>query len=159
MDLRILLAQNKAKYGFISASKLREMITPASIQKHLEKKAITLSIPLDPKAVARSRKLIAVLVLLDLEKHIEDAIVQGFGDEIFPSKPDNISFLEDHEEKYQFCLEQWVIPPVFRPDQHIELPKEAILPFLDNTRINHGAFGIVYKVKVADGHLAGYGVC
>lgn len=143
----------KTKYGFIPICKLRELVTQTTVENHLEWKGVKLSTPLNSTTIARSRKLIAILILLGLEIHIENVIGLGNSDEIFPVKQANISFLDNDDDKYRFCLAQWTVPLAFSSEQHMELPREASLPFLSKTRINHGTFGIVYKVRVADGHL------
>jgi len=158
MTLGTLLVETKTKYGFVPIYKLRELVTQTAVENHLERKGVKLSTPLISTTITRSRKLIAILILLDLEIHIENVINLGNTDEIFPVKQGNISFLKDDHDKYNFCLMQWAVPPAFTSEQHMELPREAILPFLSKTRINHGAFGIVYKVRVADGHLVDYDV-
>ena len=158
MTLGAFLAETKTKYGFIPICKLRELVTQTAVENHLEWKGIRLSKPLNSTTIARSQKLIAILILLGFEIHIENVIGQGNSDEIFPVKQGNISFLKDDNDKYHFYLAQWAVPLVFSPEQHMELPREASLPFLYKTRINHGTFGIVYKVRVADGHLVNYGV-
>jgi hypothetical protein len=154
-----MLVQSKESYGFISISKLREWVTPAAVENQLAAKGISLSASLDSKLISRSRKLIAVLILLGLETYIEDVTLKGVDDEIFPASQDHITFLNSGEDKYRFCLEQWVIPSAFSPNQHMELRKEAILPFLNKTRVSHGSFGIVYRVRIAEGHIDNYGVC
>jgi hypothetical protein len=158
MALGALLAETKAKYGFISIGKLGGLVTQIAVEHHLGLKGIQLSRPLSPSAVERARKLIAILILLDLEILIENVIGLGICDTLFPANRANVAFLNDDADKYHFCLAQWVVPPVFDPEKLMELPKEAIFPFLSKTRINHGSFGIVYKVRIANGHLLDYGV-
>jgi hypothetical protein len=158
MALRDLLVETKTKYGFISICKIRDLITQTTVEHHLELKNIEHSNSLKSTIIARSRKLIGILILLDLEIHIEDILGMGICDEIFPVKQGNIFFLENDDDKYRFYLEQWAVPLAFSPEHHMNLPREAILPFLSKTRVNHGTFGIVYKVRVADGHLVDHGV-
>lgn len=158
MTLGAFLVETKTKYGFIPIYKLRELVTQTTVEHHLEWKGIKFSKLLNSTIIARSRKLIAILILLNLEIHIENVIGLGICDEIFPVKQGNISFLKDDDNKYHFYLAQWAVPLAFSPEHHMELPREASLPFLSKTRINHGTFGIVYKVRVADGHLVDYGV-
>lgn len=153
MILGMLLAAAKADHRFVSISKLRELVTMAAVETHLDAKGIKLSTQLDPRMVARSRILIAILILLGLESHIDDALSKGANDKMFPAREEAVVFLEDREDRYRFCREQWVVPPVLSSEDHMELPREAILPFIYEVPIGHGSFGKVYRTKVADGHL------
>jgi hypothetical protein len=153
MTLGTLLSETKADRRFISISTLRDLVTLAAVESHLRVKSIELSTPLNSRIVAGARKLIAVLILLKLEAYIDDALKGGASDDIFPANENNIFFLVDGEDKYHFCHEQWVVPLALDSDSHMELPREAILPFVEKDFVGHGAFGKVYKIKVAGGHL------
>jgi hypothetical protein len=158
MSLKESLAQSKGRYGFIPISKLRELVTHIAVQSHLESQGVKISKALKPTTVVRSRKLFAILILLALERHIENLLDNGITDNIFPAYESDLSILEDDEDRHSFLVEQWTIPFPFHPEQNMNIPRNAILPFLSKERINYGTFGIVYKVRVADGHLVNYQV-
>ena len=158
MSLKESLAQIKGRYGFIPISNLRELVTHIAVQNHLELQGVKISKTLKPTTVVRSRKLFAILILLALERHIENLLDNGITDDIFPAHESDLSILEDDEDRHRFLVEQWTIPLPFHPEQNMNIPRNAILPFLSKERINYGTFGIVYKVRVADGHLVNYQV-
>jgi hypothetical protein len=158
MSLKESLAQSKGRYGFIPISKLRELVTYITVQSHLELQGVKISKALKPNTVVRSRRLFAILILLALECHIENVLDNGITDDIFPAQESDLSILEDDEDRHRFLVEQWTIPLPFHPEQNMNLPRDAILPFLSKEKINYGTFGIVYRVRVADGHLINYQV-
>lgn len=157
MSLRELLIARKQR-GFITVKDLEELITLASVQPLLSWNSPTPVRTSDLDALARllprARKLIAVLVLRQLEGRILDLVVaSGTSDDVFPIEAWNDVPLLEADEQSMVREEQWVVPPILRREEHIRLPRGAILPFLSKESVNHGSFGIVYKVKVADGHL------
>jgi hypothetical protein len=157
MSLRQGLIEEKEKKGFISITKLEELVTLSSVQQSLS----TPPVPpeLLQKIVSGSRKLFAVLVLAELEKSILDIIiVRGITDDVFPAYgSDAIPPLESSEERRRFLKEQWAIPPILGGKRHLEFPSGTVLPFLQKKYVDHGTFGVVYKLRVAEGHLHGTG--
>lgn len=106
------------------------------------------------RALPRARKLVAVLVLGRLERHVLDLIVsRRTTDEVFPIEDWQVIPPLDTDERGQVRREQWSVPPVLGREEHIQFPRGAVLPFLSKESVSHGSFGIVYKVKIADGHL------
>ena len=156
MSLRERLSEEKEKAGFISVKVLEHLITPTSVQQLLGlspeptggdfERALAKSLP-------RARKLLAVLVLAELESYIPLIITQGITDDIFPIESlQTIPPLDSKEEAMLF-KEQWSIPPVLQSEKHLQLPEGALLPFLQKKLVDSGSFGIVYRVKLAKGHL------
>jgi hypothetical protein len=162
MSLRQKLVEEKEKRGFISITKLEELVTLPSVQGFLP----TTPIPpewfqeLSRKIVPGARKLFAVLVLAELEKSILDVIVvRGITDNVFDASGLNaIPWLESSDETRRFSKEQWTVPPILKGEKHLEFPFGTVLPFLEKKCVDHGTFGVVYKVKVAEGHLHGTGL-
>jgi hypothetical protein len=155
MSLRQRLIEEKEKKGFISIPKLEELVTLSSVQQFLS------TLPPAPpellqKIVPGSRKLFAVLVLAELEKSILDIIiVRGIADDVFPAYDSDAIPLGSSDERRRFLKEQWAIPPILGRERHLEFPSGTILPFLQKKFVDHGTFGVVYKVRVAEGHLHG----
>ncbi|KAJ4299795.1 hypothetical protein N0V90_005041 [Kalmusia sp. IMI 367209] len=71
--------------------------------------------------------------------------------ELFPWDPqDSMKDVRD-----SLIRTQWIIPPRLVSHTHQRFPvKDFIFPFEDRPEgINHGSYGTVYKVKIAEGHL------
>lgn len=157
MSLRQKLVEEKEKRKFISVAKLEELVTLSSIQEFLP----TSPVPQEElrKIVPSARKLIAVLVLAELEHYILDFIIdRRITDNVFSAGDSNaIIFLESSEERRRFLKEQWTVPPVLGGEKHLGFPLGTVLPFLQTKYVDHGTFGIVYKVRIAEGHLQGIG--
>jgi len=160
MSLRETLLDQKHKFGFISVKALEELITPSSIQKILRDGLAqhigeTINRPL-MALIPRARKCIALLIIAKFECQIRDVIDREITDAIFPLQDTQITAIFpmlDSEGRSKLLEEQWTIPPVLRQNEHLEFPEGAPLPFLRKQRDKHGSFGLVFKVKIADGHL------
>lgn len=159
MSLRQELLREKRVREFISISKLEELVTVSSVKEYLSSYFGEPTTPIPPdlpqRIVPRARKLFAVLVLSELEGSISEFVIEhGVTDHVFPvSDSDAIPPLGSREERRKFLKEQWTIPPILKEGEHLELPLGTILPFLEMKYIEHGSFGAVYKVRVAEGHL------
>ncbi|RYP42656.1 hypothetical protein DL767_000025 [Monosporascus sp. MG133] len=157
MSLRERLIERKQQ-GFITVRDLEELITPSAVQQLLSHNNVVPVSQADQDALARAlpraRKLVAILVLGQLERHILDVIVaHSTTDGVFPIEDWQVVPPLNADESRRVCREQWAVPPVLRREEHLQLPRGATLPFSSKESVNHGSFGIVYKVKVADGHL------
>jgi hypothetical protein len=161
MSLRQSLLEEKEKKGFISIRRLEKLVTLDSVREYLSNTLHKYPEPnlqlLCQKIIPKARKLLAVLVLAKLESSIIDFTdVRGITDSIFPVHDSVIPLpLENTEDIHSFLEEQWTVPPILMEDKHMEFPKGAKLPILKQGFIGHGSSGIVYKVRVVEGHLHG----
>jgi hypothetical protein len=154
VTLKEFLTDSKARSGFISYAKLREKMSTDAVQMHLESVNIILRMPLTLEVIFSSRKIIALLILLNMERFMDHFLTNSITDEIFPVNLGQLSFSPNREDSDSFFEEQWTVPFQFDPERHTELPKGARLPFLSTPkRIARGGFGIIYKVKVVDGTI------
>ena len=160
MSLREKLLEQKEKQpGFISVRDLQDLVTADSVARLLSCDDPKIPSPADQaaleEALPRARKLTAVLILARLEAYIRDIVVKrGITDEkVFPIGHWPAILPLSAEEMERIGREEWAVPLVLKSKHHIKLPRGAVLPYLRKERVNHGAFGIVYKVKIADGHL------
>jgi len=156
MDLRPRLLNEKKKLRFISIAALTRLITESSVAAHLAFRGIQHQRSGVSAIVSTAPKLFAILIILKLEHHILDFVRGGKTDDMFPISEADIPAFETEKHRQEFFLEQWTIPPRFDRKRHLEFPRNAKPPFLEKERSNNGTFGIIYKVKVADGHLPGY---
>src|SRR6266566_3364993 len=115
MSLLETLLRQKEEIGFISVKVLEELITPDSVQQFLSDR---LPEPIRhdfgrsvAKSLPRARKLIAVLILAELEEHIVTLIAQEMTDDVFPIQDSLIIPSLDSEGKARLCKEQWTVPP------------------------------------------------
>ena len=160
MSLRDKLLQQKEEIGFISVKALEELITPAHVQQFSSGRPHEPPGPdfqsLLAKSLPRARKLVAVLILAELDHYIPIFIAQGATDDIFRTQDmRGLPFMES-EERARLAKEQTAVPPILREKEHLLLPQGTVLPFLQKKRVNHGSFGIVYRVTIARGHLDAY---
>jgi hypothetical protein len=159
MSLQQKLLEEKGKRGYIFITKLEELVTLSSVGQFLscyfDKSGTPVPPDLHEKIVPSSRKLFAVLVLAGLEKWILDFfVVRRITDKIFPaSDSDVMPSPGTAEERHRFLKEQWTIPPILSAERHLNFPLGTILPFLGKKFADHGSFGRLYKVRVAEGHL------
>ena len=157
MDLRQTLLEEKRRRGFISLAGIERLITPENVAAQLALRDLRPGPSSVFTIASTARKLFAILVLLELEHHAPNLIRERISDRLFPihDKAD-IPLFETESQRQAFFTEQWTIPPRFDRDKHLECPTATVLPFLEKERVNNGTFGILYRVKVADGHLHGY---
>ena len=154
MALRQSLLQEKQQHRFISFAALAKLINETSVGDSLLSRNIQLISPIVSTIVSKAPKLFAILVLLELEHRIPDLINKGTTDDVFPIRQVNFPGFEDDKNLQDVCREQWIVPPKLDDAAHLELPRDARLPFTEKDFSNNGTFGIIYKVKVADGHLS-----
>jgi len=156
MDLRQLLLEEKKRMGFISVARLVELVTAESVAARLAFRGFHNDSPAVSAIVSTARKLFAILVLLELEHQAPALIRSGKSDSMFPIDETDIPPFETQHHLQAFFSEQWIIPPRFDRDKHLEFSGATVLPFLEKERANNGTFGVLYKVRLADGHLDGY---
>jgi hypothetical protein len=161
MSLQQKLLEEKGKRGCIFITRLEELVTLSSVEQFLSCYFDKSSTPVPPPAdlheiiVPSSRKVFAVLVLAGLEKWILDFfVVRRITDKIFPASDSDVMHSPGTaEERHRFLKEQWTIPPILSAERHLDFPLGTILPFLGKKFADHGSFGRLYKVRVAEGHL------
>jgi len=160
MSLREKLLEQKEKQpGFISVRDLQDLVTADSVVRLLscddQKNLSQADQAALEEALPRARKLTAVLILAQLQAYILDIVVKrGIIDEhVFPIGHGTAILPLSAGEMERVRREEWAVPLVLKRKYHIKLPRGAVLPYLRKERVNHGAFGIVYKVKIAYGHL------
>lgn len=154
MSLRGELIRERELHGFISIGALQRLVTDAAVQECLLQAKIQLEPSLVSRIVSHCPKLFAILVLLELEHSITRHFIQSTSDRIFPVTEVPAIVSEQHRD--DFIRTQWDIPPKFDTKGHLELPQGTKLPFLRHGCQRNGAAGIVNKVTVAEGHLAGW---
>lgn len=159
MTLRQCLLDEKKQNHLIYFGFLTQLMTESAVRDCL------LSLGVQPSGetsivsqiVPRALKLFSVLVLIGLEQYIIEFLKGGLTDESFPIyHAEELSFLKDDTCRLNFLREQWTVPPLLVRNRHLELLRECALPFVHKELSNNGSFGMIYKVKVADGHLSGY---
>ena len=106
--------------------------------------------------VDNAPKSFSVLMLLEREHHIAELVKDNILDNAFPFSEQHLPALETRGDRDEFYRAQWTIPLILEPTRHLELSGSVILPFLEKRLANHGTFGIISSVKVANGHLVGY---
>jgi len=159
MDLRHKLLGVKERYGFISISEIRKLVTEEAVRSHLKsnyKEGSTW-----PKSqFSLSLKLITILILIGEEACLEQFLKQNISDDIFPVAEIKVPVFQDTNKKHRFFVEQDTVPPIFRPYEQLYLSRTTTLPFISSKeRIGSGSFGIVKRVTVANGHIENFQVC
>ena len=140
---------------FIQLETLRRLITPKSVASHLRENCPSTTALQEIASIAP--KLFAILVLLEQETAITEYLSKGFCDKNFPiSTKAHIPDLNYGGNKRGIYEKQWCVPIVLDEREHLDLPTEFKAPFLENNYKDHGSFGSVFKVRVANGHLANY---
>jgi len=107
--------------------------------------------------VSVAPRVFAILVLAEGVHHIKDFVDKGLCDESLPMDEAAMPDFETTDCKLNFIQIQRKFPPVFEKSKHLELPDDTILPFLDQSYLDNGSFGMVYKVTVAEGCLPDFG--
>lgn len=157
MSLRQQLNTQLNKEGFISVSTLKQLITETSVEKRLRIRALPAQTQVISAIVSKASKLFSILVLIECDYHIAGLIADGITDNIFPiAEEDKVTYFEVDQSRQDFFKLQRQFPPVFETETHMDWPENTKLPFLEKTWMNSGAFGLIYRVRVADGHLTGH---
>jgi len=159
MDLRHELLGVKEKYGFIPISEIRKLVTKEAVRSHLKSNYEEGS-TWPESQISLSLKLITILILIGEETCLEQFLKQNISDEIFPVAESKVPVFQDTNKKHRFFVEQDIVPPIFRPSEQLCLPRTTTLPFISSQeRIGSGSFGIVKRVKIANGHIENFQVC
>ena len=162
-DLHTLLSEIPKTNGFVSLASLEECMTESANKDYMEKNGGTL----DFQYVSTRPRLFAILVLSG-HSNITNALRAHAEDDFFFSSVNEVpSRFWDHrpragqmkKERAEFFKLQSQFPPILTckyPPQ--EFPASFRPPFIsESDKDFSGTFGIVRQVKVAEGHLPGYG--
>lgn len=105
--------------------------------------------------INNGKLLFALLVVANLEHLTPSLFSRGLSDDsLFDF--DRISWDLPSEEEHKLVEKSNLIAPLFKKAQHYLIHDKITLPFITRAQINHGAFGVVYRVEIAKGHLEGY---
>ena len=157
MSLRELLEKEINCHNFILLDSLHRLINESNVLKCLHYYDIHLQPDNIQEIIARAPKLFALLVLLGGESRISDYLFKGFGDNCFPIlSEEDVPDVGNGQRRQDLYRIQWNIPIILDKSRHLNLPVHFIPPFLDECLVNHGSFGYISKVRVADYHLPGY---
>ena len=157
-DIRSLLSGISRKPGFVSLESLEECMTEQKVKEHVS----SIGIPISPgvlEAIFSRPRLFAILVLLENEKAMVPLIADIEDDTFFYLTGKEIpSKIGDIDQRMDFLRLQSQIPPKLScKDPPQEFPEYFRPPFIyESEKGPSGSYGIVRKVKVAGGHLAGY---
>ena len=153
MELKQALEEELKSCKFIQLGSLHRLITPNSVASHLGKNCPNNEVL--QQIASSAPKLFAILILLQQETAITKYLSKGFCDKDFPILDKaQIPDLKYGEIKQGLYEKQWCIPIVLDQSQHLDLPLEFKAPlFFQNDHKRHGTFGMVSRVRVADGHL------
>ncbi|KAK3167127.1 hypothetical protein OEA41_010253 [Lepraria neglecta] len=133
-----------------------EATSHTAVRHCLQIRGITLNNTIFSQIVDNAPKLFSVLVLLEREHHIGELVKDNILDDAFPFLEQHLPTLETKGDRDEFYRAQWTIPPILEPTRHLELSGSVVLRFLEKRLVNHGTFGIISSVKVANGHIVGY---
>lgn len=155
-------AVEQSAEGFVSITALRKIITETSVQEYLKSRIETDSVanehapfPTAREIVHKMPKLLAVLLYCNFDEYLRPFLGQDQSDAMFPASLDSELFSKnEHWEK--FHLNQWKIAPLMNTSVHLDPPLGIDLSDLfRGQRMGRGTFGVVYSVKVAEGHMEG----
>lgn len=156
MNLRRNLTREREEHKLISIGALQRLVTESSVQERLSSAEIPLEPGLVSRIVSRCPKIFAILVLLELEHYITKPFIQGLSDRIFPVTSNDVPAFESKKNRVDFYETQWCIPSQIDVNQHLELDRHAMLPYFRMGDQRNGAWGLVDKVNILEGHLAGW---
>lgn len=157
MDLRQSLKEelngNRNYDGreFIPAQTLTKLVTQQTVHDTLGR----IGEDLIDRIASEAPRIFAILLLIERGYHILSFLDGRLCDEKLPIDEVNVPHFETEDDRLNFFRIQFCFPPIFEKHRHLELPEEIVLPFVEFSYVANGSFGMVYKVKVAEGHLLG----
>lgn len=155
-NLRESLEREKEKYNHISIGVLQRLVTESSVRECLSSAKIPLGSDLVSRIVSHCPKMFAILVLLQMEHYMTNPWIQNLSDSIFSVAPDEVPPFGSENIRAGFYEAQWCIPPRIDVKRHLKFPRNTILPFVRNGDQRNGSWGLVDKVTMLEGHLAGW---
>ena len=99
--------------------------------------------------------MFAILVDAELEFLTFTLLSKGNSDESLGGIDYSILDL-NHDEQQRLTERCYYYCPVLRQSTHLQLTGKMVLPFIKRDVHAHGAYGIIYRIKVVEGHLEGY---
>lgn len=157
-DLRSLLDGITRKPGFVSLDSLKECMTEQKIKEHISSFSVHVG-PEELKVIFTRPRLFAILVLLERETAVIALLADIQNDMFFfHTKKDVPPMVGESNHRAKFFELQSQFPPMLScKDPPQEFPDSFRPPFLDESeRGPSGSYGIVHRVKIAAGHLAGH---
>ena len=160
--------KNHEGQGFICLAAAKKVLTPDRILIWAQEHPLYHALEdgrddhmLVSRIQAGSTLLFAVLVLSKLEYLTFQLLSKGFSDSTLF---DHQSFEEccrstklSAREKHQLVQNRALVGVVLEHDRHQDVPKDSVLPYLKREDPDeHGSYGVVYRLKVATGHLKRY---
>ena len=141
--------------GFISLGVLHKIIGRESISNYFIEYGIEVESKTVSEIETNASKLFSLLVLRERGIRITEYLSVGICDSSFPFQEEaDVPLIGTPEERRIIYDWQWKIPPVLEKARHMEFPLEFLPPFTEEQNISHGAFGYVFRVRVACGHLS-----
>jgi hypothetical protein len=153
MDLRRCLQDHLKRCRFISITDVSSLITHERVREIVQSRGLIVENDMVEYIVFASPRIFAILVLIEGVHHIRDFLDKGLSDDKLPLEETSIPDFENNDGKLKFISIQRKFPPVFEKQKHLELPYDTVLPFIEQTYLDNGSFGMVEKVRVAEGHL------
>ena len=156
MSLRESLNREREEHKLISIGALKRLVTESFVQACLSSAKNPLELDLVSRTASHCPNLFAMLALLELECYITKFPIQGLGDRISPVALKDVPAIGREKKRADCCEAQWYIPPRLNVERHIKLPQNTILPFFRREGQRNGAWGLIDKVIVLEGRLAGW---
>jgi hypothetical protein len=153
MDLRHCLQDHLKRCRFISITDIGTLINQEIVREIVRSHGLVVENDMVEYITFASPRIFAILVLIEGVHHIRDFLDNGLNDDKLPLEEASIPDFENNDGKLKFISIQRKFPPVFEKQKHLELPYDTVLPFIERTFLDNGSFGMVEKVKVAEGHL------
>ena len=158
MDLKHEL-ERASKREVISLGALHDIINEETVEAYF----LHNGTPLRPanlhEIVSKAPRLFAIHVLLNRGCDVMKYLSRGLSDKDLPflEMPECPEFGSPQEQR-SLHQRQWQIASTLDPSEHRAFPAQFKPPFAFKASCpkDRGAFGHVYQVRMADGHLPGY---
>jgi hypothetical protein len=138
---------------YISSEVLRRLLTPQLVGNSLNGAGINATQDLVDAILTRAPRLFSVLLLIDRVNRITTLLESGWDDGRWPLSEVKVPEFDCDQKRQEFFQTQWLLPPIFTREKHLEFPGDAPLPLLKKDIGGNGSFGVIWKVKIAGGHL------
>lgn len=144
-----------ANNNFLPLASINSHITEARVTDYLDSHAVSVDAALIQRILDQSRRLFAVLVLLRRKQDVP-RILADVNDSMipFPNLKAVPHVIGNSNQRAEFFEIQDTCPPPLTchfPPQIIRRP-----PFKERVYSTSGGFSVVFKVKVAEGHIEKY---
>ena len=159
MDLRRRLQEelrrNRNYDGreFIPTQVLTKLVTCETIHDTLKRSKMDVTKDLLEQIASEAPRIFAILLLAEREYHIFNFLDRHLCDDSLPIDEADVPDFETEDDRRNFFRTQLRFPPVFKKQRHLEVSEDIVLPFLELSYVANGSFGMIYRVKLAEGHL------